>query len=379
MTVPDSSLPALSQADSSYVVSAAPPHVVQKRAKREACRCKNCLSGENVRAINADGTLKKKKHVCHFPNCDKVYGKTSHLRAHLRQHTGERPFQCKWPNCGKRFTRSDELQRHNRTHTGEKKFRCETCGKRFMRSDHLQKHLKIHQRPSNVNGEGASDERADGVENGSKEVLPSSPSSVSSTADTEIQGADTTGGDFELVHPPSVEMMQDLKDLSVGYVPEVVPNECLPSPLVPGPNCSMSTAMAYYNQHSADPTPTAKLSHPPIPYINIPSSCEAPMPTDLIIPMDITQPPLGMPGGGSTGVLNIDPVQDFLIENGESVFPPPSASNPGCSSEVGQCLQPPIHFYQSSHVVANMPLSTAVAEVSISNMVPLSSSSGFIP
>lgn len=112
-----------------------------KRLRRVACTCPNCKEGGG-RGSNMG---KKKQHVCHIAGCGKVYGKTSHLRAHLRWHSGERPFVCTWMFCGKRFTRSDELQRHRRTHTGEKKFVCSECSKRFMRSDHLAKHIKTHQ------------------------------------------------------------------------------------------------------------------------------------------------------------------------------------------------------------------------------------------
>ena len=118
----------------------------QRRLRRVACTCPNCASGANSKPTNPDGSPRKKQHVCHYPNCSKVYGKTSHLRAHIRWHTGERPFICHWLYCGKRFTRSDELQRHLRTHTGEKRFVCGECGKRFMRSDHLNKHIKTHQK-----------------------------------------------------------------------------------------------------------------------------------------------------------------------------------------------------------------------------------------
>nr|XP_040057642.1 transcription factor Sp3a isoform X1 [Gasterosteus aculeatus aculeatus] len=112
-----------------------------KRLRRVACTCPNCKESSG----RGSSTGKKKQHICHIAGCEKVYGKTSHLRAHLRWHSGERPFVCSWVFCGKRFTRSDELQRHRRTHTGEKKFVCPECSKRFMRSDHLAKHIKTHQ------------------------------------------------------------------------------------------------------------------------------------------------------------------------------------------------------------------------------------------
>jgi len=118
---------------------------VTRRCRR--CKCPNCISGQQSEPN------KPKQHICHIAGCGKVYGKTSHLKAHLRWHAGLRPFVCNWLFCNKSFTRSDELQRHLRTHTGEKRFACQECGKRFTRSDHLSKHMKTHQNKLNKNNE----------------------------------------------------------------------------------------------------------------------------------------------------------------------------------------------------------------------------------
>ncbi|XP_063815704.1 LOW QUALITY PROTEIN: transcription factor Sp2 [Pseudophryne corroboree] len=116
-----------------------------EKRRRVACTCPNCKDGEK-----GWGPPGRKRHVCHIPECGRTFRKTSLLRAHVRLHTGERPFVCNWGFCTKKFTRSDELQRHARTHTGDKRFECPHCQKRFTRSDHVSKHFKTHLVPKKL-------------------------------------------------------------------------------------------------------------------------------------------------------------------------------------------------------------------------------------
>ncbi|XP_029508370.1 transcription factor Sp7 [Oncorhynchus nerka] len=162
---------------------------------RSNCDCPNCQELERLGA-SAASLRKKPVHSCHIPGCGKVYGKASHLKAHLRWHTGERPFVCNWLFCGKRFTRSDELERHVRTHTREKKFTCLLCNKRFTRSDHLSKHQKTHAESAlqqAKTGEGEAQDPRNNEETADPNNLNTAVQNNNVPSETTTNGEEKTG------------------------------------------------------------------------------------------------------------------------------------------------------------------------------------------
>lgn len=61
---------------------------------------------KKYRNKNYDELEKKRTFECKYLNCKKSYTKSSHLKAHARIHSGEKPYFCSLPECKWKFARS---------------------------------------------------------------------------------------------------------------------------------------------------------------------------------------------------------------------------------------------------------------------------------
>ncbi|KAB1256377.1 Zinc finger protein 236 [Camelus dromedarius] len=128
----------------------------------------------------------RRSYRCDY--CHKGFKKSSHLKQHVRSHTGEKPYKCKLcvkafscSVCSASFTTNGSLTRHMATHTSMKPYKCPFCEQGFRTTVHCKKHMKRHQvAPSagsaSGEGEGAEmgleEEEENSERNGSRKARP---------------------------------------------------------------------------------------------------------------------------------------------------------------------------------------------------------------
>ena len=63
------------------------------------------INSQAQKSSHSHKTKKLSIYTCSFNGCNRVYKSLCHLRAHIKQHSGVKPYQCSWSGCEWSFSR----------------------------------------------------------------------------------------------------------------------------------------------------------------------------------------------------------------------------------------------------------------------------------
>lgn len=108
-------------------------------------KCSEC-----PRSYGSEALLKQHKYDCHSnlicSECGKTYKNRYSLLYHIRQHSGEKPYECKI--CGEKFQWSSRRAEHIRRFHMAPGVECDICHIKFRALGSLYEHRKRHFNPN---------------------------------------------------------------------------------------------------------------------------------------------------------------------------------------------------------------------------------------